>query len=268
MRGPRGLCAADLNGDGLLDLASANAESENGTVFYQTSNGAFSLDPGLLGDASSTPAPKAIAAADLDDDGHVDLALCDANGSPALFYQPILPGPTPAQPEAKLELGLSDSFDASKRRILAADLNADGRLDLAQNVVGRGSLSVWFQPSGGFTEGELPDLFVGASASALRRQPYDLVAVDTNQDGLLDLASANFGSETVTIFQQHAVGVFSSDPDVVLRQNLVLDRPAALLAADLNGDGEPDLATGLHRRIFQPVEEGASDVIVIYFGGK
>jgi hypothetical protein len=54
----------------------------------------------------------------------------------------------------------------------------------------------------------------------------------------------------------------------VLRGVFSGDSPAALLAADLNGDGELDLAAGLHRRIIQQSEEGASDVIFIYFGGK
>jgi hypothetical protein len=261
-----GLTTADLNGDGLLDLASANLMSSPGTVFFQTVDGAFASQPCLLGDPGSVTTPRAITAADLDDDGRVDLALYALR--PALFFQPVggfLQDLT-VQPSVTIELGLLNAGSA-KRRIVAADLNADGRLDLAENVPQAGRLAVWFQPSPGFVADQLPGLIVGLAASEVV-QPNDFVAADLDQDGSLDLASANFESETVTIFRQRSVGAFPATADSVLRGVFSGDSPAALLAADLNGDGELDLASGLHHQVDQGSEEGASDVIAVYFGGK
>jgi hypothetical protein len=261
LSGPQGLTTADLNGDGVLDLATANVGSSNGTVFFQTGPGAFAPEPCQLG---SVTTPRAIAAADLDGDGRVDLTLHASTGKPTVFYQPVggFPQDLTVQPDVTLELGLA-SGGSAKRRIVAADLNGDGLLDVAENVPQADRLAVWFQPSTGFAAARLPDLLVASSG-----RPWDLVVVDLDQDGCLDLASANSSGESLTVFRQQSLGLFSSTPDTVLHGVFSGDSPAALLAADLNGDGELDLASGLHREVIQGSEEGASDVIAVYFAGK
>ena len=64
--GPSGIAAADLNGDGRLDLAIANANSNNVTVLLATGPGTFGArrrhsPPGVK--------PSGVAAGDIDGDG-------------------------------------------------------------------------------------------------------------------------------------------------------------------------------------------------------
>ena len=68
---PRALVVADLNGDGLSDVASANRDDGEVTVFFQTSPGRFPEDPDEVLFAAR---PVALVAADLNADGELDLA--------------------------------------------------------------------------------------------------------------------------------------------------------------------------------------------------
>ena len=180
---PQSLVSAELNGDGLIDLASANQGGNRITVFFQVSAGEFSSEPVVLGDALTTFGPVALVAADFDGDGHTDLASANANDS-------------------------------------------------------SGTLTVFYQPAGGFVSRPQPDLVLGGPTGPTIDPPVSLVAADLNGDELVDLAAANPSSNTLAVFLQRARGDFFNVP-----LELVNDRPEALVAADLNGDGAVDLAT-------------------------
>ena len=69
--------------------------------------------------------------------------------------------------------------------------------------------------------------------------PFSLVAADLNRDGRLDLATANAGSNDVSVLLGNGDGMFQAE-----RRFAVGFFPLSLVAADLNGDGRLDLATG------------------------
>ena len=69
--GPSGVVAADLNADGITDLAVAHSDSNDVRVLIGDGAGGFA--PGYSSRVGGSPAQVAIA--DLNGDGHVDLAL-------------------------------------------------------------------------------------------------------------------------------------------------------------------------------------------------
>jgi hypothetical protein len=68
--------------------------------------------------------------------------------------------------------------------------------------------------------------------------PSSVVAADLNGDGRPDLAVANGDSNDVTVLLGNGAGGFSATPGSPVE---VRRAPGALVAADLNGDGSPDL---------------------------
>jgi cysteine-rich repeat protein len=70
------------------------------------------------------------------------------------------------------------------------------------------------------------------------REPNDIVAVDLNNDDVLDLVTAIGGGGFIRVFLGDGVGGFSTLPDLVLDDSALF-----LVAVDLDGDGFLDLAT-------------------------
>src|SRR5262245_15244225 len=135
--GPFSVAAADLDGDGDLDLVSADAFSHL-TVFFQTSPGSFAAMPLALGG----PTDVSVTAADLDGDGDLDLVSANDDNLTVSFQ--TSPRSSAAAP---LVLGGSGVTDAPFS-VAAADLDGDGDLDLVSANNGN-NLTVFFQESPG-----------------------------------------------------------------------------------------------------------------------
>ena len=78
----------DLDGDGDVDIASANELGDDVTIFFQTAPGVFDRLPLVLADSTALDSPGGLEAADLDGDGDADLVSANAlSGSLTLFEQ-------------------------------------------------------------------------------------------------------------------------------------------------------------------------------------
>jgi hypothetical protein len=180
---PTAIVAGDFDRDGDLDLAVVDNGADDVYVLLGNGTGAF-VKTGQSPIALTTLArPVAIAAGDLDGDGDLDLAIAcfgtkelgllrnDFPSNPGHFTV-LTPIPIPDLP-----------VDVS-----AADLNRDGKLDLALAVTGlwvlRGKGAVMFEDSEQFVAG---------------RTPVTAVIGDFNRDGRLDAAIVNKDSNDVSI---------------------------------------------------------------------
>jgi hypothetical protein len=301
LSGPAAVVAADLDGDGRCDLATANTGDHDLAVFLQEQSGSFPQDPGQrLGGGGATLLPQDLAAADVDADGDLDLVSANAGGDQALtIFHQISPGVFATTASVTLD---DESLD-TPQRLVAADVDLDGLVDLTCTNFNGSTVSVFLQdPSGGFGDGTadhvlglpgqtsaayglavadlngdrrpdilvtaadnddvavflgrvegplfgadttMPDLRVGDAEHT--SSPRDVAVVDLDHDGLPDLVTLffrdSFGESgaSVVLYRQLTPGVFGSEPVVSTGdQNF----PLRLLAMDLDGDGDPDLAMG------------------------
>ena len=84
---PLAVAAADLNGDGRLDVASANRESDDLAVFFQPAGGfvdAVAADL-VVGDPVSTDGPQSLACADVNGDGYPEIGFANSESLNRLF---------------------------------------------------------------------------------------------------------------------------------------------------------------------------------------
>jgi len=130
MKGPASVIPVDLDGDGVLDLASANNLSNNLALFFQDSQGKFSLQLVQGEMEGSMDFPISLAAADLDGDGDLDLASANQLGDSLSIFLQTSPGRFIPHPRGPLSLGGNESPLNHPQSVAAMDIDGDGDVDL------------------------------------------------------------------------------------------------------------------------------------------
>jgi hypothetical protein len=215
---PNCVVAADVNGDGKVDLISANSYDSTLTVLTNNGSGSFGSNATLnVGNE-----PVWVVAADVNGDGKLD--LISANYYDSTLTVLTNNGSGGFGSNATLNVGLGPVS------VVAADVNGDGKVDLISANGYTNTLTVLTNNGrGGF--GFNATLNVGGS-------PNSVVAADVNGDGKLDLISANANTNTLTVLTNNGSGGF------VLSATLTVGNiPDQVIAADVNGDGKVDLIT-------------------------
>jgi hypothetical protein len=231
---PVALAVGDLNGDGNLDIVTAN------TIMNVDGTGSSSVsvllqDPANRGHFLSAVSyttgfsPVAVAIGDLDGDGKPDLAVADSDGISILLQNPALPGQFLGARTISVGSGGTSA-------VAIADLNGDGKADLVATT--SSSVSVYLQDPAS------PGKFLSPVNYAAGAQPIFIAVQDLNGDGHPDLAIANLGtpddgstaSLSVLLQSSAAAGVFL--PATTYKSGI---RSCVVVAADLNGDSKPDV---------------------------
>ena len=215
---PEGVIAADFTNDGRLDLAVAT-DGDYNTLLFRTISG------GKLGAVKKLREPKFASAIlssnDFNGDGKPDLAVGNRSASELIirigagglnFNSPVrIPIPTPAW------------------ALTSGDFNGDSHADLVavtrdtngiQLVLGNGNGT--FQPAHSLDAGDTPK---------------SVAVADLNRDGLDDVIVGNFAGSLSIYFGNRTAGLSSQH---LKRAPTSIEN---LIAADLSGDGNPDVAT-------------------------
>ena len=229
--GPSGFQSqmADFNGDGKLDLIVAG--SGGNALGYRQGVGDGSFMPEQLLNAGSGLSAQGIVAVDYDGDNDMDLVAQEyvqsvANTGTITLYRN---NGTASFTRVVLASGHPESY-----RVVAGDLNGDGRTDL---VYGKALSTVAYalqQPSGELgAEVALPVTFGSAQGVLLG---------DMDNDNDLDIVVSNRANGVnayFSVFSNDGSGVFSAP------QNTTTGIfPTALQLVDMNGDGRLDVVTG------------------------
>ncbi len=224
------LDAADLDGDGDLDVAAAHYTTRAVSVLLNDGQG-------RLAPPVSYPLdwhPTAVRAADVNGDGRPDLLVADGG----MRWLRGLGGGAFAAPETIAAFG--DPVDS----LAVGDFDADGRTDLAvTGLMEDGSdfrqyAAVALNSGGGFSSLALQATLGPELAAADSPRGAQLLAIaDFDGDGFQDLAVAGCRCGVLTIYPGDGAGGFAepfSTPS--------LPRPQSMVAADFDADGRTDLA--------------------------
>jgi hypothetical protein len=269
------IAAGDVNGDGAVDLVTADNSTSDVSVMLGNGDGSFGT--GLTYPLG--PFATCAAAGDLDSDGRMDVAV--ARSDP---WVTIMKG----QGDGTFAIASTLTLGTYVQNVTIRDLNGDGipdlvvggagatvllgtgglayappvtyRADLFTNNLAVGDLNGDGIPDiagpdpGHWDSGRHPQWIPGTtvhvwygagdgsfpveSTYTVGQTPYDLGIADMNGDGRSDLIVANASSSTVTVMLSNSNGGLQSGIAYAS-----ISAPVHLAIADLNEDGHPDAVT-------------------------
>jgi hypothetical protein len=214
---PELLDVADLTGDGRADWIVVTSPERTVEVLAPLENGTFQA----LGPFPFEARPDALATADLDNDGDVDVVVLSRSAATASLF--LNAGDGVLSPPIDLDIPGRSPVD-----MVTADLNSDGSIDLAAATL-RGIVILF-----GAGDASFP------TQSNLEVSPSTLTTTDINADGAPDLATGSASSSLVSLFVNNGNGAFGSS--AINSSMRVTWRPGTVSPADLDGDGDVDIA--------------------------
>jgi hypothetical protein len=191
---PYSVTAADVNGDGVPDLITANNASNTVSVLLNTTTpGAATASFAAQQTFVTGTLPNSVAVADVNGDGKLDLVVVDrGDNTVSVLLNTTAPGAiTPSF--AARQAFATGSFPKS---VTAVDVNGDGKPDLIVPNLNSNTISVLLNAT---APGSTTPSFVAQQSFATGTNPFFATAVDVNGDGKPDVIVANFNDNTVSV---------------------------------------------------------------------
>jgi hypothetical protein len=221
----RTVIAADLDGDGDLDVVSAS-EGDDTIAWHANLDG-----KGTFGSrqiiTSAADGAHGVAAADFDGDGDIDIVAASYIGGTITWHE-NLNGLATSWSTHTIATGAS-----AVNWVVAGDLDGDGDLDVIAANSGQDRV-VWYpnrlnEISADFGPGNI------ITSSTL--SPWSVAVADVDSDGDLDVISASLNDNTAAWYRNDGAGNFG--PQIVI--STASDGADSVSPADIDGDGDLDV---------------------------
>jgi hypothetical protein len=283
---PQSIIAADLDGNGSIDIATSNLNPINGfdpdtqtitptldnvAVLLNNGDGTFGLAATYFTTDGRGQGARQMAAADLNGDSYVDLAVTSQEDQFNSNVFPVVEIPGAAD---KILVLINDgnggflapvAYDQDTiediESITMARLDSDDHVDLIVSKPSLDAVSVLLNQGDGSFGAATSFPTNDANTSAF---PGRLAAVDVDQDGDLDIATwirRSSQPDSIVILENDGNG--DLEPP---RAYLAGESPRGIAAADFDGDGDQDLVTTVGSSIFVHKNDGTGDFPSIVVG--
>jgi tetratricopeptide (TPR) repeat protein len=272
---PTGITFVDYDHDGDLDLlltgSSLDADrapgprdkslclSRPGNVLWRNNGDkTFTEQTEATGLGGSGPTNAAILT-DFNNDRAVDLVMTGEGAAPSIYVNPR-EGKYPTQAlytESQRVIASGRGLPATVG-IAVLDYNKDGWMDIAVTHAGAPGLTLWRNVEGPDQIGRRFERVALPLRDAVRG--WGVTPIDIDNDGWIDLAAIleTTAGPRVKVLRNRGDGTFEDVSHALGLDAVMLKAPRGLIAADVDGDGAPDLIV---------TQENAPPVLLRNVGG-
>jgi len=228
---PDTIAVADLNGDSKTDLVVANYSDNVVSVLQNTTitSDGFSLrfSPEVYAGENSS----SVVAADFNGDGKPDIAVANTQTNYVEIF--LQSADTDNDGSAHFTFAANLRVAAGPTFMTLSDVNGDGLPDLVVASPASSAVSVLISNGDGTFQHAV------TTTNLPQGSHYNTLALaDFNGDGSADLAVVSRGTHAVNVLLGNGDGTFGSPVSVSFSSNFAT---IAVVAADVNNDGLPDL---------------------------
>ena len=217
---------ADIDGDGDLDIVSANRNDNTIAWYKNTDSKNNGWEEEII--ATNASAASGVYVADIDGDGDLDIVSTSKNDNKIAWYKNdgnSAPGWT------TVDITTS-AFGAED--VYVADVDGDGDLDIvsAESSMGHNTIA-WYE-----NDGAVNPTWSATNIATNAEGAKDVHVADVDGDGDLDIVSASTSDNKITFYENDGNATPSwSGVDIDTNAN----GPFDIEIADLDGDGDLDI---------------------------
>ncbi|SRX73419.1 T9SS type A sorting domain-containing protein [Aequorivita antarctica] len=221
---PRSVFAADIDGDGDIDILSASM-NDSKIAWYKNLDGQGTYGDQQLISVNAIGA-SSVFAIDIDGDSDMDVLSASSNDNKIAWYENLDGQGT----FGVQQIITTDAINALS--VFASDIDGDGDMDVisASGNINEGKI-VWYENTDGLGNFGTQNI-INPNALGV----YSVYSADMDNDGDMDVLSASgLGNELVWFENIDSQGQFGA------KQNIGLGNFKYVQAADIDSDGDMDV---------------------------
>jgi hypothetical protein len=228
---PLGIIVGDFNNDGYLDIAATFSGSDKISILLGHGNGTFTIM--MTYSTGNGSYPWGIVVGDFNNDDRSDIVVTNSgtnNIGVLLGY---------GNGSFATVMLYSTGNKSSPIGVAVADFNNDSRLDIVVADHGTGSVGVLL----GYGDGTFSNVKI--YSTEIGSTLHSVTVGDFNNDDRMDIAVANYGTNSVGVLLGYGDGTFGNQITISTGFNSL---PWGIAVGDFNNDNQLDIATANYGR--------------------
>ena len=224
--GAHSVVAADMDGDGDLDIVSASFQDD--TIAWYENDGTDNPSWTAANIATTADGAVDVYVADMDGDGDLDIVSASESDDTIAWYE----NDGAANP-SWTAADIATSADGA-RSVYVADMDGDGDLDIVSASRWDNTIA-WYE-----NDGAANPSWTAADIATSAADARSVYVADMDGDGDLDIVSASYNDDTIAWYENDG----AANPSWTAADiSTSADGAASVYVADMDGDGDLDIVS-------------------------